>query len=128
MDLETFNKFCNNLPATEKVIQWGDSHVWKVGDKIFALCGPWGPDRPDKSFKIAFKCSDMSFKILCDADGINASPYLGRYKWVLVQDADALTVSEYEDYIRHAHALAAAKLTKKAQKELGLTDLVKEVS
>ena len=123
MDLETFNGFCASLPATEKVVQWGGAHVWKVGGKIFALNGPWGPSREDGSFKIAFKCSDMAFRMLCDSDGIEPAPYLGRYKWVQIQVADALSLADHEDYIRQAHTIVAAKLTKRVRKELGLSQL-----
>ena len=27
------------LPAVTKVVQWGDSDVYKVGGKVFAICG-----------------------------------------------------------------------------------------
>ncbi len=42
MKLETFNKYCASLPATNTVVQWGGAHVWKVGDKIFAMASLWG--------------------------------------------------------------------------------------
>ncbi|MCP5365835.1 MAG: MmcQ/YjbR family DNA-binding protein, partial [Hyphomicrobiales bacterium] len=28
---DEFNAFCRSLPATTYVVQWGGSHVWKVG-------------------------------------------------------------------------------------------------
>ena len=37
MNSEEFNRFCQGLPATSYVMQWGGSHVWKVGDKGFAI-------------------------------------------------------------------------------------------
>jgi len=48
MNYETFNKFCGSLVATSYVVQWGDSHVWKVGGKVFAI-GGW-----EKTGKSAF--------------------------------------------------------------------------
>jgi predicted DNA-binding protein (MmcQ/YjbR family) len=33
MTYEQFNRYCGSLPATTYVMQWGGSHVWKVGDK-----------------------------------------------------------------------------------------------
>ena len=41
MNYKAFNKYCQSLPATTYVVQWGGSHVWKVGDKtggqVFAI-------------------------------------------------------------------------------------------
>ena len=31
MTYEKFNEFCSALPAATYVVQWGGSHVWKVG-------------------------------------------------------------------------------------------------
>ena len=33
------------LPAAQKVIQWGGSEVYKVGGKVFAICGLRGACR-----------------------------------------------------------------------------------
>jgi predicted DNA-binding protein (MmcQ/YjbR family) len=37
MTYDEFNEFCRALPATTYVLQWGGSHVWKVGGKVFAM-------------------------------------------------------------------------------------------
>lgn len=120
MDLKGFDHFCGALPATHMVVQWGDSHVWKVGDKIFALCGPWGPDRADGSWKIAFKASDMSFQLLTEQPGLIPAPYLGRYKWVQVQEREALSDDDLQAYLREAHGIVAGKLTRKMRRDIGL--------
>jgi len=39
MTYEEFNDFCGSLAATSYVVQWGGSHVWKVGGKVFAIGG-----------------------------------------------------------------------------------------
>lgn len=120
MDQKSFNTYCNALPKTETVVQWGGAHVWKVGGKIFAICGPWGEAREDKSPKVSFKCSDMSFRMLTEQEGIVPAPYLGRYKWAQIQQADAMSDGDIKIYIEAAHKLVAAKLTKKVRAELGL--------
>lgn len=120
MDLQSFDDFCASLPSTEMVIQWGGAHVWKVGGKVFALCSHWGPDRADGSWKIAFKASDLGFQILREQPGIIPAPYLGRYKWVQIEQADALSDDDLKSYIEAAHAIIAKKLTKAARRELGL--------
>ena len=39
MTRDEFNAFCGGLPAATHVVQWGGSDVWKVGGKMFAVCG-----------------------------------------------------------------------------------------
>mgnify|MGYP001136593552 CR=1 FL=1 len=48
------------------------------------------------------------------------APYLARAKWVAFDDVAALDGAEVKDWLRNAHALVAAKLTRKARAELGL--------
>ena len=43
-----------------------------------------------------------------------------RAKWVALDDPKVLTAAEMKAYIRRAHAVIAAALPKKKQKELGL--------
>lgn len=117
MTRDEFDQFCGSLTATTNVIQWGRSSVWKVGGKIFALCSRWGDGNDDK---VCFKCSDLAYQMLTQEDGIIPAPYLARAKWVQVQDANALNDEELRDYIRTAHKLIAAKLTRKQRLELGL--------
>ena len=39
MTPEAFDKACLALPGASLSIQWGDNHVFKVGDKMFAVRG-----------------------------------------------------------------------------------------
>lgn len=117
MNREQFDTFCASLKATENVIQWGDSSVWKVGGKIFAICSIWGNGR---DWKLSFKCSDLSYQILCELDGIVPAPYLARAKWVQLTDDDALSDDDIKSYIEEAHRIIAGKLTKAKRSELGL--------
>lgn len=117
MDREEFNAYCGTLKGTENVIQWGDASVWKVGGKIFAICSFWG----DGEFqKISFKCSDLSYQILCELDDIVTAPYLARAGWVQLQLEDALSDEDVRSYLSTAHAIIADKLTKAKRRELGL--------
>ncbi|MEM7301493.1 MAG: MmcQ/YjbR family DNA-binding protein [Pseudomonadota bacterium] len=125
MTRSEFNAFCESLPATTKVVQWGGAHVWKVGGKIFAISSHWGKDDGipgDPNNRISFKCRDFSYQLLIEQDGIVPAPYLARAKWVQVEDQSALTTDELKAYISAAHDIIASKLTKKARVELGLED------
>ena len=59
MTYTKFNAFCRALPATTYVVQWGGSHVWKVGGKVFAI-GGWQDDEPSFTFKV----SDIAYELL----------------------------------------------------------------
>lgn len=122
MNLDQFNRYCSTLPATEKVIQWGGAHVWKVGGKIFAIASRWGKTSGKDQIKIGFKATDMAFMMLTELPEIEPSPYLGRYKWVQLQTQSALSDEDIKAYIEMAHQLVAAKLTKVQRHALNLLD------
>src|SRR5271169_530861 len=71
MTYDDFNRFCAALPATSHVVQWGGSHVWKVGGKMFAV-GGWDEAVPAFTFKV----SPTSFEILKALPGLRPAPYL----------------------------------------------------
>ncbi len=62
MTYESFNNFCRSLQAVSYVIQWGDSHVWKVGGKVFAIGGWEHADKP----AFTFKASESDFLFLSE--------------------------------------------------------------
>ena len=117
MTRDEFDLYCSKLPATTNVIQWGNATVWKVGGKIFAICSHWGPGEDQK---ISFKCSNMSYQVLCEQPNILPAPYLARAKWVQLQSDEAMSDSEIREYIERAHQIISAKLTKAKRRELGL--------
>ncbi|MDG1416831.1 MAG: MmcQ/YjbR family DNA-binding protein [Maricaulis sp.] len=117
MTREEFDAYCASLAATTNVIQWGEASVWKVGGKIFAIAAGWDKGEPPK---FSFKCSEMSYELLGQERGLRPAPYLARAKWIQADQVSALCDRELKAYIAQAHALIAAKLTKKAQADHGL--------
>ena len=112
MTPERFDAVCAALPGVHMDVQWGADHVWKVGGKMFAVRGP------DGSF--SFKASDIAFEVLtADGPGVPA-PYLAKAKWVWFADLADADDSDLEDWLKTAHGLIAAKLTRKARAELGI--------
>jgi len=109
-------KFCLSLKAATMVVQWGEHHVFKVGGKIFAMLGN-ADERPQT---VSFKASDDSFHILIQLQNIIPAPYLAKSHWVYLERLDALSTTDLKAYLMRAHALIAAKLSKKKQTELGL--------
>ena len=117
MTREDFNEFCNAMPATSHVVQWGNSDVWKVGGKLFAVCGWY-----DKGPAFTFKVGDIAFEVLSDAPGIRPAPYLASrgVKWLQVFDVDTFGRSALEDHLRESYRLVALGLSKKKRAELGI--------
>jgi predicted DNA-binding protein (MmcQ/YjbR family) len=102
--------FAFSLPATTKVIQWGGSDVYKVGGKVFAICGEG---------TISFKVSEIGFLALTEGGPGRQAPYCAKGQWANVP-LDALPAADLKAWLKTAHELIAAKLTKKARAELGL--------
>jgi predicted DNA-binding protein (MmcQ/YjbR family) len=117
MDYKRFNAFCATLPATTKVVQWGGSHVWKVGPRVFAI-GGWHDDRPAFTFKV----SEIAFELLKDQPGLRPAPFLASrgLKWIQHYANPGLTDAELKDYLRLSHRLVARGLSRKKRAELGL--------
>ena len=118
MTYDEFNKFCDSLPATTYVTQWGGSHVWKVGGKVFAIGGWEKTDKP----AFTFKTSELNFHFLNDEDGYRPAPYLASrgMKWIQQYDAPATTDDDLKYYLKESHRIVSLGLTRKKQKELGL--------
>lgn len=111
MTREQIEAVAMGLPATTKIVQWGGSDVYKVGGKVFAICGLRGG--------LSFKVSEIGFVALTEGGPARQAPYLHKGSWVIV-DLDAADDADIADWLTTAHTLIAAKLTKAAKRELGL--------
>jgi predicted DNA-binding protein (MmcQ/YjbR family) len=100
-----------SLPAVTKVVQWGDSNVYKVGGKVFAMCHPSGA--------LSFKVSEIGFLVLTEDGPGRQAPYTAKGQWVAV-DIARLDPEDARGWLATAHSLIAAKLTRKTRAELGL--------
>lgn len=118
MDYEQFNQFCRSLPATDYVMQWGGSHVWKVGDKVFAI-GGWGKAAQPA---FSFKTSAQNFHFLNLKSGYQPAPYLAArgMKWIQLYDGQDIADEELIYYLTESHRIVSLGLSKKKQLELGL--------
>ncbi len=129
MTLEEYNDFCQSLPHTAHVVQWGGAHVWKVGGlekgKVFAIGGWPDKDSDDPALAVTFKCSEIVYEVLRDAEGCRPAPYLASRGMTWIQRTSDAAVSDADltEHLRASHALAAQGLTKKRQRELGLDAL-----
>jgi len=117
MNYQKFNKFCGSLQATAYVMQWGGSHVWKVGGKVFAI-GGWA----DQSPAFTFKVSDISFELMGEQPGLRPAPYFASrgMKWIQQYAEPGLSDSDLKRYLRESHRIVALGLSKKKRRELDL--------
>lgn len=120
MTLDDYNSFCASLPSTTHVVQWGESHVWKVGGKVFAVASEWAGD--DGKPYVTFKTSEMSFDLLREQPGCRPAPYLASrgMKWIQRTGGESMDDAALCDYLRESHRLVAAGLTRKVRAELQL--------
>jgi predicted DNA-binding protein (MmcQ/YjbR family) len=121
MNYKTYNAFCKSLPATTHVVQWGDSPVWKVGGKVFAI-GGWAVD--EESY--TFKTTEMDFEILKDQPGLRPAPYLASrgLKWIQHFAQPGLSDKQLRNYLKLSYHLVSQGLSKKRRIELGIPESI----
>ncbi|CUJ20896.1 MmcQ/YjbR family DNA-binding protein [Cognatishimia activa] len=119
MNREEFNAYCGEKVATSHVVQWGNSDVWKVGGKVFAICG-WAEERDAFTFKV----TPLAFEVLGDQPGIRPAPYLASrgMKWLQHYDTPGLSDAELKTHLDVSYDLVAAGLSKKKRIELGIPE------
>ena len=119
MTYDDFNALCGALPATNHVVQWGGSHVWKVGDKVFAI-GGWADAGP----AFTFKTSEIAYEALKQRPGLRPAPYLASsgMKWIQHFAEPGLSDEELKSHIRQSHRIVSSGLTRKKLRELGLAE------
>jgi predicted DNA-binding protein (MmcQ/YjbR family) len=115
MNVDSIRAYCLSFPHAVEKLQWGDSLCFKVGKKmggkIFAIVGL-------DDLRVCFKCTPEMFAELIEREDIRPAPYVGRYKWVMLDRLDALRHDELEELIRQSYEMVAAKVPgKKAKKK-----------
>ena len=119
MTRDDINAYCAGFKASTHVVQWGNADVWKVGGKVFAICG-WN----NGADAVTFKASDIAYEVLQDQPGIRPAPYLASrgMKWLQVYGDPGLNDTELREHIAMSYDMVVAKLTRKARARLGLPD------
>jgi len=108
MNTDTIREFCLAFPQATENLQWGDDLCFKIGGKIFAIIGLDNP-------RLCFKCTPEIFAELIEREDIHPAPYVGRYKWVMLDRIDAVRWDELRELIRQSYEMVAAKAPKKRQ-------------
>ena len=105
MNVDEIRQYCLAFPRATEKLQWGDALCFKTKGKMFAVLGL---DR----VRFTFKCTPETFAELIERENIRPSPYLARYKWVLLERLDAVRNDELRDLIRQSYEMVAAKASK----------------
>jgi len=116
-DVDAIRKFCLSFADATENMQWGEDLCFKVYGKIFAVVDL----SKGKLVPISFKCTTEKFQELLEIEGIAPAPYVGRYKWVLLERASVLMSANLEDLIRQSYELVLSKTPARARKTAGKT-------
>jgi len=107
MSVDEIREYCLSFPDATENLQWGDDLCFKIRGKIFATLALTAVPQ-----KMCFKCSPESFAELIEREGIRPAPYVGRYKWVILDHLGALRNEELKACIRQSYEMVAAKAPK----------------
>jgi predicted DNA-binding protein (MmcQ/YjbR family) len=102
MNVDSIRSYCLSFPEATEKLQWGDDLCFKISGKIFTIVGLDNP-------RMCFKCTPETFAELIEREDVRPAPYVGRYKWVMLDRLDAVPWDELEDLIRQSYEMVAAK-------------------
>jgi predicted DNA-binding protein (MmcQ/YjbR family) len=112
MNVDSVREYCLSFPHATENLQWGDDLCFKIGGKIFTIVGLDNP-------RLCFKCTPETFAELIEREDIHPAPYVGRYKWVMLDRLDAVGWRELQDLIRQSYEMVAAKAPRTSGKSGG---------
>lgn len=104
MNFDALRVLCLSLPNATENLQWEDELCFKVQGKIFAMVSLSSVPQ-----RLIFKSDPDEFPELLEREGILPAPYVGRYKWVMLENLDALPKGEIERCIKKSYEMVAAK-------------------
>jgi predicted DNA-binding protein (MmcQ/YjbR family) len=109
-NVDRIREFCLKFPQAKENLQWGDDLCFKVGGKIFAIVGLDNP-------RLCIKCAPESFSELIEREDIRPAPYLGRYKWVMLDRLDAVRWDELRGLIQNSYDMVARNAPKSSTRK-----------
>lgn len=102
MNVDEIREYCMAFPAATEKLQWDDALCFKIAGKIFAILGL-------DDLRLCFKCAPETFSELIEREDIHPAPYVGRYKWVMLDRLDAIAREELKGLIRQSYDMVRAK-------------------
>lgn len=122
MNVDQLRDFCLAFPETTENIQWGDDLCFKFRGKIFATVALTAVPQ-----KVCFKCTPDAFAELTEREGIHPAPYVGRYKWVILDSFSTLSDNDLREFVQQSYEMitARAPTTKLKKSKAKITSRVK---
>jgi predicted DNA-binding protein (MmcQ/YjbR family) len=111
MNIDGIRKFCLAFPGATENLQWGDDLCFKIRGKIFMSVTL-------DTARLCFKCVPDTFAELIEREYIAPAPYVGRYKWVMLDRLDALRDDELRRLIRQSYEMVEAKAPKSKSRRI----------
>jgi predicted DNA-binding protein (MmcQ/YjbR family) len=111
MNVDQIRQYCMTFPAATENLQWGDDLCFKIQGKIFTTLALTAVPQ-----KLCLKCTPETFAELIERENIRLAPYVGRYKWVMLDRLDAVDGGELRELIRRSYELVAANAPKRKAK------------
>ena len=110
MNVDSIRAFCLSFQHATENLQWDDDLCFKIRGKIFAIISLDNP-------RLCFKCTPETFAELIEREDIHPAPYVGRYKWVMLDQLDAVGWEELKDLIRQSYEMVVAKIPGKVRRQ-----------
>jgi len=107
MDIDSIRQYCLSFPNSKENLQWGDNLCFKVGGKIFVILGL-------DELRVCFKTAPDVFAELVEREDIRPAPYVGGYKWVMLDRLDAVSDDEFRELVRQSYEMVSTKVPKKS--------------
>ena len=108
MNVDFIRRLCLSFPQAKETLQCGETLCFKVRGKIFGMLSL---DSVPPS--LCLKCTSEKFTELLECEGIAPAPYVGRYKWALLERLDVLPAGDLEGLVRQSYDLVEAKAPKR---------------
>ena len=105
MTVDSIRAYCLSFPRATENLQWGEDLCFKIAGKIFSIISL-------DSQRLCFKCAPETFSDLIERENIHPAPYVGRYKWVMLDRLGAVGDGELKDLIQQSYEMVAAKAPK----------------
>ena len=103
MKSEFIRDICLTFPNAKEDIKWGHDLCFLIKDKMFCVTGIEG------EYGVSLKVKDSEFEELTARKDIIPAPYLARYKWIYVKDANCFSIKEWKHFLKQSYELISSK-------------------
>jgi predicted DNA-binding protein (MmcQ/YjbR family) len=111
VEVDAIRRYCLSFSQGKENLQWGEDLCFKIHGKIFAILSLDAVPQ-----RICFKCAPEKFEELLEREDVRAAPYVGRYKWAMLDRLDALPDAELRELIAESYGMVAAKVSRRGGK------------